>query len=136
MGARFYLRYTDDFIIVYCNPVALVSTLPIIRNYLKKNLSLQLHHRKIILRKARQGVDFLGYITLPYYRVLRTKTKRRMIKNLKERRHLFCAGLISADGFNQSFQSYLGLLKHCHGFGLSKEIKRYFSVDNSPCLKT
>src|SRR3989338_3713261 len=50
---------------------------------LEENLfSLQLHPNKVTIRKLRQGTDFLGYVSLPHYLVLRTRTKNRMLKRL------------------------------------------------------
>ena len=100
---KHYIRYTDDFILLHDNPVALVSLLPVIRRFLSDGLKLELHPTKIELRKLRQGIDFLGYVTLPHYRVLRTKTKRRMLKRLTK----------------DNAASYLGLLRHCRSHRLS-----------------
>jgi len=48
--------------------------------------------------------DLLGYITLPHYRVLRTKTKKRMLKRVNQ----------------NNLASYRGLLKHCNGYRLEQ----------------
>lgn len=109
---KFYLRYTDDFLILNNDPAWLVSLLPLIRKFLRDELALELHPQKIILRKARQGIDFLGYVVLPYYRTLRTKAKRRMLRRIMkgdEKRE--------ARAF-----SYLGLLRHCDGFEISQRV--------------
>jgi len=69
---------------------------------------------KIIFRKYQQGVDFLGYVQFPYHRVLRTKTKNRIIQKVK-----MGAG-------EQSLQSYLGVLSHANSYKLSQEILNLF----------
>lgn len=91
--------------------------------FLWKRLSLRAHPRKIILRKFRQGIDFLGYVLLPRHRVLRTNTKRRMFKKMNQRVGEYNCGIIDAYSFGQSAQSYLGILKHCSGYGLSEKLK-------------
>lgn len=51
------------------------------------------------LRKLTRGIDFLGYVVLPHHRVLRTRTKRRMLRRVTE----------------ENLPSYCGLLAHCNG---------------------
>jgi len=34
-------------------------------------------------------------------------------------------GLISKDSFEQSLQSYFGMLKHCNGYKLKQEINKF-----------
>lgn len=117
LGVQYYLRYTDDFLIIHHNPIELVSLLPMIRAFLREQLLLDLHPAKVVLRKLRQGIDFLGYVQLPHYRRLRTKTKRRMFKRLS-----------LPDGFSFSrVQSYLGMLQHCKDRGLANRVRMMYS---------
>ncbi len=98
---KLYIRYCDDFILVAKTIEELRGFIYDTKEFLYDHLGLDLHKDKIIIRTYRQGVDFLGYVLLPHCRVLRTKTKKRMlIKMIK-------------NGQNQnSMQSYLGLLSH------------------------
>lgn len=91
--------------------------------FLTNKLSLVLHPEKVSIKKYIQGIDFLGYVILPYYIVLRTKTKRRMLKKIKEKRQLWLAGEMTTENYNQTLQSYFGLLKHCSGNKLGKILK-------------
>lgn len=115
---KYYLRYTDDFVILGSDLAKLVALLPVIRKFLYDELALELHPKKIILRKLHQGIDFLGYVILPHYRVLRTKTKRRMLRRI----------YIYDKKYDARRQSYLGLLSHCRGQRLYCQIlmKRNF----------
>ena len=119
---KYYLRYCDDFLILNEDKEYLGKLVFSIGNFLKKELGLDLHPDKIIIRKFRQGVDFLGYVVLPHYTVLRTKTKRRMLRKIKEKSFLLREDLISEESFNQSLQSYLGMLGHCRGYNIRKKI--------------
>jgi len=119
---RFYLRYTDDFIIVHRDKNYLGELIPQIDEFLRQNLKLDLHPQKVMIRKLSQGIDFLGYVVLPYYRVLRTKTKKRMFRNLDFRLAQLNTGKISRVTFEQAKQSYLGMLRHCHGFKIKRRI--------------
>ncbi len=86
-----------------------------INNFLETELKLSMHPDKIIIRKYHQGIDFLGYVVLPNRRVLRTKTKRRILKRIKNNPQTL-----------QSINSYLGVLKHCRGHKIKKEILKHY----------
>ena len=126
LKVKYYFRYADDFVILYSNQQYLENLLTSISNFLKVNLNLQLHPNKIIIGKFRQGIDFLGYVILPHYILLRTKTKRRMFKKIKRNLKELQTGLIPEESFNQSLQSYLGILKHCHGYEIKRKLSRAF----------
>lgn len=107
-----YLRYCDDFVLVGRNQKYLLNLIKSVDEFLHQNLGLNLHPKKIQLRKIRQGIDCLGYVVLPHYRTLRTRTRRRLGRRLRN-------GEI--DSTNLS--SYLGMLKHCHGRRLEEVLK-------------
>ena len=122
LKAKYYIRYADDFVIVHQNKEYLENILIKIAEFLRTELLLQLHPNKVEIRKFSQGIDFLGYVILPYHIVLRTKTKKRMFRKLKEKQQLLLKDKINKENFNQVLQSYLGILKHCHGYNLEKEL--------------
>ena len=115
---KYYFRYADDFVIVDPNPEYLREFINPIEKFLNTKLDLELHPQKIQIRKFRQGIDFLGYVILPHYITLRTKTKKRMFKRIKINKEKLRQGLISEESFNQSLQSYYGILKHCNSYRL------------------
>lgn len=112
---KYYLRYADDFVILSSDKQSLERFIATISNFLGNYLKLELHPKKIIFRNLNWGIDFLGYIVLPHYRLPRTKTKRRILINLRKK-----AGL---ENFNQSLQSYLGFLKHADSFKIMQDLK-------------
>lgn len=119
-----YFRYADDFIIVHQDEAYLNEILNFVDEFLEKELKLQLHPNKVSIDKFHQGIDFLGYVILPQHLVLRTNTKRRMFKKIKKKKVELQSGLISEKEFNQSLQSYLGILKHCSGYKIQKRINK------------
>lgn len=128
LKAKHYFRYADDFIIVHYSRAYLIKLQQSIGNYLSKQLNLELHPNKISIRKLSQGIDFLGYVVLPFHIKLRTKTKQRMIKKLTLARDQLLKGRLTEYSFNQCLQSYLGLLRHGNGFTLSQAIQNDFKV--------
>ena len=113
LGLNFYLRYSDDAIILSPDRKFLSFLIPIIEQWLWHELRLELHPRKVEIRKLRQGIDFLGYIMLPHHRVLRIKTKKRLLSRINKK----------------NVSSYLGVLKHADSHELTKMI---FSLQLEP----
>lgn len=110
LKAEFYIRYADDFVLLSEN-----------RERLEEKISP--------IRKFRQGIDFLGYVVLPHYTALRTKTKKRMLKKIRQKKLDLINGKIFQDSFKQSVQSYLGVLKHCRGYKIRKRILKMFFLE-------
>lgn len=77
--------------------------------FLREQLQLKLHPDKVSLGTFASGVDFLGWVHFPDHRVLRTATKRRVLKRLKE-----------GPG-EQAAQSYRRLLGH----GNTKKLRSF-----------
>ena len=96
----------NDFIILDKNEDYLLNLIPQISGFLEGRLRLSLHPNKITVSKLRQGIDFLGYVTLPYYRVVRTNTKRRILRLVKE----------------NNLSSYLGVCHHAYARDLERQL--------------
>lgn len=123
---KYYARYTDDFVILGNYQKRLLNLLNPIKQFLEEKLKLELHPQKVLIRKYRQGVDFLGYVTLPHYRALRTKTRKRIFKKLKTRIAEYRGGKINRKSLDQSLQSYLGVLSHADTHKLRQELLNQF----------
>lgn len=117
---KYYIRYADDFVILDTEKKNLYPCTSRLEYFLKAKLNLELHPRKIIISNLRWGIDFLGYIVLPHYRLPRAETKRRMFKNLEEK--------ICSDNFDQSLASYLGYLSHANAFKVIKEVREVYAT--------
>ncbi len=122
LKVKYYARYTDDFIIVLDNERHLEQLLEPIRDFLRSRLYLDLHPKKVTIRKYNRGIDFLGYVILPHHIRLRTKTKHRMIRRLRERVLRYKNGQITEAEFHASVKSYLGVMSHANAYELSQNI--------------
>jgi retron-type reverse transcriptase len=103
---KYYIRYADDFVILSESKIWLEYQLPKIATYLSEQLHLELHPKKVSIETLASGVDFLGWVMFPDHKVLRTATKRRMMKRLR--------GLPA----RTTISSYKGLLKHGNTYKL------------------
>jgi retron-type reverse transcriptase len=97
----YYIRYADDFVILSDDRERLKSILPLISDFLWRELRLTLHPNKVSIRTVASGIDFLGWVHFPDHRVLRTTTKRRMHRRIKD-----------ADNDPVVLNSYKGLLSY------------------------
>ena len=114
LKARHYIRYADDFVILSPNRVWLTIIVLEISCFLRNRLRLELHPRKISITTFASGIDFLGWVHFPDHRVLRTATKRRMMRRLRE------------VGSNpEIIASYRGLLSHGNACSISGAFANY-----------
>ena len=101
LKAKHYIRYADDFVFFSQSRGELESLLPHIDHFLQERLVLQLHPDKVFIKTLASGVDFLGWVHFPDHRVLRTASKRRMLRRLTE-----------VEGDEAVVASYRGMLLH------------------------
>ncbi len=109
--ARYYIRYADDFVVFSQDKPWLHGIISEITGFLLNRLKLHLHPNKISISTIASGIDYLGWVNFPDHRVLRTKTKKRMFRNIKAK-----------GGKEETVQSYLGLISHGNSWKLRQEI--------------
>ncbi|MBI5072103.1 hypothetical protein HZB93_04435 [Candidatus Falkowbacteria bacterium] len=120
---QYYFRYADDFIFLHEDREYLLRLRHRVQEFLRDKLCLTAHPQKISVRKFRQGIDFLGYVLLPYRAALRTKTKRRMFKKISRKVEEYNNSLVDEYKLEQSMQSYLGIIGHCNGHRLEQKLR-------------
>lgn len=104
---KFYVRYCDDFAIVHSSRVYLQQLTRQLDDFLGEHLRVYLHPAKVSIRTWTQGVDWLGYVMLPQATVLRTKTRRRMMRSAAQ----------------ENLSSYLGLCQHADAYEAARLLK-------------
>lgn len=114
LKVKHYIRYADDFVIFSENKKCLKEQVEIIRKFLQNELKLELHPDKVFIKTLASGLDFLGWVNFSDHRVLRTATKRRMMKRIKE------------NPKPEILNSYLGMLRHGNGNKLRARIINFF----------
>jgi len=111
LKVKYYIRYADDFVVLSEDEKWLQYILLKMTDFLKNELRLEVHPKKVFLRTLASGVDFLGFVHFFDHRVLRRATRRRMLKKLKDGPKI------------EAVQSYMGLLGHGNGYKLKKCIE-------------
>src|SRR3989338_6029702 len=113
---KHYVRYADDFVILHQEKDYLLELIPKIADFLDEELKLILHPNKVFVKTLASGVDFLGWTHFPNHRVLRTSTKKRVLKALDESENI------------NSLVSYGGLLKHGNQYLLKRKIDEKIKI--------
>jgi RNA-directed DNA polymerase len=108
LKAKRYIRYADDFVILFQDRNHLLEILPYVEAFLRERLKLALHPDKVSIETLASGVDFLGWVHFPDHRVLRTATKRRMFRRIDD-----------MNDKEETVQSYLGML----GWGNARKLQ-------------
>ena len=124
-GIKFYGRYVDDCVIVHKSKSFLLKLVLVLRYYLKSQLGLKLHPKKISLQPVFNGVRFLGCFVKHSHIVV----NKRIIRNFKRSvaLHNYLAMLHKPDVFEiqhfiSSVNSYLGIMRHYKTYRIRSHI--------------
>ena len=119
LRAKYYIRYVDDFVILYKSKEQLKEWKEQINNFLKKELKLELHKDKSKIIPLSRGLDFVGFRNLYYFKLLR----KRNIKNMERKIVKYRRGLIAKDKLLKSFQGWSAYAKWADNRKLITSIK-------------
>lgn len=125
IGARRYIRYMDDFLIVHHDKAYLHGLRQVIEQWLWDRLRLKLNNKTQIFPvgiKHGRALDFLGYRMWTTHRRLRNDSVKRMDKNLKKLQTQFKDGLIDFSDVKQRVNSWLGHASHADSYRIRKKL--------------
>lgn len=120
---KYYGRYVDDIILIHKNKEYLRTLIPIVAEYLKKNVELELHPEKIYLQHYTKGVKFLGAVIKPYRIYIANRTKGNFYEAIERQNEIARDHKPSTEErerFRSSMNSYLGIMKHYKTYDLRK----------------
>lgn len=110
---KYYIRYADDFVFLLEDKKQLNTLHQKVEDFLMQTLKLSLHIDKVFIQTFASGIDFLGWVHFSRHKVLRTVTKKRMLRNMNEK----------------NVTSYLGLLSHGNAYKLEEKVASYLDKD-------
>lgn len=122
---RYYGRYVDDFVIVHQNKSFLKKLIPKLSCFLKMELQVTIHPKKIYLQHYSKGVKFLGAVIMPNRIYIGNRTKGNFYNAIQ------CHNKVAIDhkpnkeeklAFQGSMNSYLGIMKHYKTYNLRAEL--------------
>jgi hypothetical protein len=140
LKCRYYGRYVDDMVFVSADKKFLKSLIPKIDAYLKHELGLKLHPKKIYLQPYQNGLKFLGAIIKQNRIYIGSRIKSNFYKKIKAINKIPLKksrkSPLSPKGsaLDSSFlNSYLGLMKKYQTYNLRRKI--IISADGQNALK-
>jgi len=122
LGFYRYVRYVDDFIILDEDREKLEETIEKVNMFLSEELKLKLSPKKVFLKQASEGVDFLGYYIKPTH----TLVRRRVVRRFKNKMYKIGKdenGFLPVSSVSM-IRSYLGHFEHAHSYNLMEKLKR------------
>ena len=111
-----YGRYVDDSATVCSDRQRLTDAIPLMRDFLKEELSLDMHMGKTQIIDVRYGEEFLGAFIKPYRTYICNRSLSRIRQEAADVRHM---------GRGQAFRtvnSLLGVMSHYSSYNLRREI--------------
>jgi len=127
LGYKYYGRYVDDLVITCQNKEYLKSAIPLLREYLRNELLLELHQNKIYFQHFSRGVNFLGTVIKPYRIYIRNRIKGNFYRKIQYWNNLlsdetaeFTKEILRQ--FLSSMNSYLGIMKHYNTHKIRKKM--------------
>ena len=124
-----YVRYVDDFVLLHHSPSVLAHWRAQIVAFLHRCLGLRLRDDGR-LAPISNGIDFLGYIVRPHYRLVRrrviTHLKARLAiharRVLRQRGRLLLCSPMDVNAIQSTLASYLGHFRHARAHSLYADI--------------
>lgn len=117
LGAKYYMRYMDDFIILSPDKEQLRRWLADIERFLRDELKLELNPKTTILA-AKNGIDFVGYKHRATHRKVRQDSVKRIKKTIKK----YESGKITKEQLQKSIASWTGHAGHADSYNLQKKV--------------
>ena len=111
-----YGRYVDDSATISSDSQRLTDAIPVMRDFLKDELCLDMHMGKTQIIDVRYGVEFLGAFIKPYRTYICNRSLSRIRHEAADVRHM---------GRGQAFRtvnSLLGVMSHYNSYNLRREI--------------
>lgn len=122
LRVKYYARYMDDFLIISPDKEYLKDLLGKIREFLKNDLHLSLHPKKLTIKNVADGVPFVGYRIFYDHILIRGNTLQRIERNYRSKKRQLKNGTLSEQKLSETEASIIGHLKHANTFGLTKKI--------------
>ena len=125
-GVEFYGRYVDDFVIVHKSKEFLLRLIPRLKAFIRQELLLNLHPKKIYLQHYSKGVKFIGAVIKPGRQYIGNRTKGNFFDKLRffnnEALHNENFVCENAEHFAACVNSYLGFMVHYSSFKIRRRM--------------
>ena len=122
LHCKHYGRYVDDCFVVSADREWLMCVKTLARDFLSRELGLQLHEGKSRIVPACYGVEFLGAFVKPRRIYVSCHSLERMKRKLTALHREAAEGHADVRHLECSLNSFLGILGHYRSYRLRKEL--------------
>ena len=110
---KYYVRYMDDFILLVPNKEQAIKYKKLIEKFIKEKLELELNHKSRYYPN-KMGINFCGYRIFETHKLLRTNSKRKIKKKVKQWNNKYASGTLDIKEATQSLNSWLAHSSHAN----------------------
>ena len=121
----------DDFLIFHNDKNRLQHIKEKIREFLGKNLQLNLHSKKSIVFPIRLGVEFLGFRIFKHYSRLKKNNVRLFMKRMKKKQEQLKKGRIGIEDITRSLQCWIAHISYGNTYNLRKKLLKRYTFYNA-----
>jgi RNA-directed DNA polymerase len=125
IGAKKYVRYMDDIIVVTKTKKELWSAYEAMRVKCEQTLLLSFKESSPQIVSYKNGIHFLGYVLFRSYRGLRKSTIRRMLKKAKKKLDAYNSGTLSSQSFINGIASFDGHMSHANAWQIRSRLRSF-----------
>jgi hypothetical protein len=122
-----YLRYMDDFVLFETNKTSLNVALDRVRNFLARQLSLDLKD-SIQLNRCKQGVPFLGFLISSDRICLLPGSKKRFVQKFKAYENQWSRGNWSLSELTRHMEPLVAFTRLADAAGFRRNVINRFEV--------
>ena len=116
---KYYVRYADDFVIIGKNKRELNRVIPLIANFLKDVLKLEIHENVKVYSIYERPIDFCGYKHYKEFTTIRKRNWKKVRRMLLRETNLTRAKRLMA---------YLGYIIHSNSYNI---LQRFIKIINN-----
>lgn len=125
-GIKYYGRYVDDFVIVHEDKGFLLELKENLKEFIKRELAMTLHPKKVYLQHYSKGVKFIGAVIKPNREYIGNRTKGNLYAHImefnKELARQPGQAVKMLDQVAASINSYLGFMIHYKTFKIRRKL--------------
>lgn len=132
LRAKYYIRYVDDFVILFEFKEQLKEWKNNIDKFLKDKLKLELHHQKSKVYSMSNGIDFVGFRNFYHFRLPRKRNIRKMENKITQ----YSNDKMSHKSLMESYQGWQAYAKLGNTLKQRRKIlKRIYKIRKSKPLE-
>lgn len=124
LGAKYYVRYVDDFVILGDSFDVLVHYKERIDTFLRDYLSLSLHPLKTKILHAQRGIGFLGVRIFPKFRLLKHANLRKFHHKLAKVIGEYKSGAVGYDQVYDFLEGWIAYARCANTYNLRARVVR------------